>query len=98
MEHPSASSFTARNEEIVTSTHYFTRIKNRDYNLSNNPTYYTSSDGSLKVSTFIGDPHSYITTVGLYNNSNELLAVAKVSTPLLKSFDREALIKVKLDY
>jgi len=92
------ASFTARNEEIVTSTHYFTRIKNRDYNLSNNPTYYTSSDGSIKNSTFIGDPHSYITTVGLYNDSNELLAVAKVSTPLLKSFDREALIKVKLDY
>jgi len=94
----SGSYFTARNEEIVTSAHYFVRVKNKEYNLSNNPTYYTSSDGSLNVSTFIGDPHSYITTIGLYNDSNELLAVAKVSTPLLKSFDREALIKVKLDY
>jgi len=94
----SASYFTARNEEVITSTNYFVRIKNKDYNLSNNPTYYTSSDGTLKVPTFIGDPHSYITTVGLYNESNELLAVAKVSVPLLKSFDREALIKVKLDY
>lgn len=90
--------FQARNEEVVTSTHYFVRAKNRDYNLSNNPTYYTSSDGSLKVSSFVGDPKTYITTIGLYNNSNELLAVAKLSQPILKSFDREALIKIKLDF
>ena len=94
----SGSYFTARNEEIVTSTHYFVRVKNKDYNLSNNPTYYTSSDGTLKVPTFIGDPHTYLTTIGLYDDGNALLAVAKVSVPLLKSFDREALIKVKLDY
>lgn len=92
------SYFSARNEEVQTSTNYFVRIYNNDYNLSNNPTYYTQSDGTLKVSTFIGDPHSYITTVGLYNDDNELLAVAKVGQPLLKSFDREALIKVKLNY
>ena len=33
--------FQARNEEVVTSTHYFVRIKNKDYNFSNNPTFYT---------------------------------------------------------
>ena len=92
------ASFTARNEEIVTSTHYFVRAKNRDFNFSNNSTYYTSSDGTLKVSSFVGDPHTYITTIGLYNDANELLAVAKLSQPILKSFDREALVKVKLDF
>ena len=91
-------SFDARNEEIVTSTNYFVRVTNKDYNLSNNPTYYTSSDGSLKVSTFVGDPHTYMTSIGLYNNNNELLAVAKLSQPILKSFDRESLVKVKLNY
>ena len=94
----SGSGFTARNEEIVTSTHYFVRVKNKDYNFSNNPTFYTSSDGTLKIPTFIGDPKVYITTVGLYNDGNELLAVGKLSQPILKSFDREALIKCKLDY
>ena len=44
------------------------------------------------------NPRSYITTVGLYNDANELLAVAKLSKPLLKSFDREAVVKVKLDF
>ena len=90
--------FLARNSEKVTSTHYFVRVKNAEYNFSNNPSYITGSVGQIAQSTFIGDPKTYITTVGLYNDSQELLAVAKLSKPLLKSFQREALIRVKLDY
>lgn len=90
--------FLARNSEKVTSTHYFVRIKNAEYNFSNNPSYVTGSVGQIAQSTFIGDPKTYITTVGLYNDNQELLAVAKLSKPLLKSFQREALIRVKLDF
>jgi len=90
--------FQARNSEKVTSTHYFVRIKNAEYNFSNNPSYVTGSVGQLSQTTFVGDPKTYITTVGLYNDSQELLAVAKLSQPLLKSFQREALIRVKLDF
>ncbi len=39
-----------------------------------------------------------VTTVGLYNDANELLAVAKLSRPLVKDFTKEALIRVKLDF
>ena len=90
--------FLARNSEKVTSTHYFVRIKNAEYNFSNNPSYVTGSVGQINETSFIGDPKTYITTVGLYNDRQELLAVAKLSKPLLKSFQREALIRVKLDY
>ena len=90
--------FLARNSEKVTSTHYFVRIKNAEYNFSNNPSYVTGSVGQISQTTFVGDPKTYITTVGLYNDSQELLAVAKLSQPLLKSFQREALIRVKLDF
>lgn len=90
--------FQARNSEKITSTHYFVRIKNAEYNFSNNPSYVTGSVGQIAQSTFVGDPKTYITTVGLYNDSQELLAVAKLSQPLLKSFQREALIRVKLDF
>jgi hypothetical protein len=90
--------FQARNSEKITSTHYFVRIKNAEYNFSNNPSYVTGSVGELSQTTFVGDPKTYITTVGLYNDSQELLAVAKLSKPLLKSFQREALIRVKLDF
>ena len=90
--------FLARNSEKITSTHYFVRIKNADYNFSNNPSYITGSDGQIAQTTFVGDPKTYITTVGLYNDTQELLAVSKLSKPLLKSFQSEALIRVKLDF
>ena len=90
--------FLARNAETITSTHYFVRIKNAEYNFSNNPSFTTGSIGEFRQSTFIGDPKVYITTVGMYNNQRELLAVAKLSRPLLKSFKNEALVRVKLDF
>ena len=90
--------FKARNAQTITSTYYFCRIKNRDFNFSNNPTFVTGSDGSLKHSAMKKNPQTYITTIGMYNNANELLAVAKLSKPLLKNFSREALVKVKLEY
>jgi hypothetical protein len=88
----------ARNEETVTSTHFFVRIKNGEYNFSNNPTFTTGSVGEFAQATFIGDPKTYITTVGMYNDRQELLSVAKLSQPIQKSFSNEALIKVKLDF
>lgn len=90
--------FQARNEEEITSTFYYIRVKNADYNFSNNPTFTTGSLGALQHASMIKDPKTYITTVGMYNDKQELLATAKLSKPLLKSFDREALIKVKLDF
>ena len=90
--------FLARNSEKITSSHYFVRVKNGQYNFSNNPTYVTGSVGEFAQSSFITDPVTYITTIGLYDDDQQLLAVAKLSKPLLKSFTREALIRVKLDY
>ena len=90
--------FYARNEEKITSTHFFVRVKNQHFNYSNNPSYVTGSNGDLSQPKFKTDPITYITTVGLYNDHNELLAVAKVSKPILKSFSKEALIQVKLDF
>lgn len=93
-----------RRSEFVPSRHYFIRIKNRDFNYSNNPTYvYDGTDnvhakGTIRNTDFINDPKTYITTVGLYNDNNELVAVAKLSRPAVKSFDSELLIKVRLDF
>jgi hypothetical protein len=89
--------FQARREEDIKSTHYFCRVNNRRYNFSQNPTYYTGS-GELTNPTYVTDPRTYITTVGLYNANSELLAVAKLSKPFLKTPAREAVIKVRLDF
>jgi len=92
------SDFQARRTENVSTSHYFVRATNREFNFSNNPTYTTGSDGSFAESTFERDPKSFITTVGLFSDSNEMVAVAKTSQPIPKSFDKEVLIKVKLDF
>ena len=88
----------ARSSEQVKSTYYFVRVKNAEYNYSNNPSFVTGSLGELAFSTFVDDPQVYVTTVGMFNERREMLAVAKLSQPLLKNFTREALIKVKLDF
>ena len=90
--------FQARREEVITSQHYFCRVPNKQFNFSSNPTFTSGSNGDFTVSTFEKNPKTFITQVGLYNNSNELLAVAKLSKPLLKSYSKEAIIKVKLDF
>jgi len=90
--------FRARSAETIASTHYFVRLRNKEYNYSNNPTFSNTSTGVLVQSEFKNDPKVYITTVGLYNASNELLAVAKLSKPVRKSFDEEVLLRVRLDF
>jgi hypothetical protein len=94
----SGSSFQARREEEISSTNFFVRVNNKDFNFSANPTFSTGSDGSLTQASFFKDPKTFITQVGLYNDENELLAIAKLSKPILKSYSREAIIKVKLDF
>jgi hypothetical protein len=90
--------FQARRTENVSTSHYFVRANNREFNFSNNPTFVSGSTGAFAQSLFEKDPHVYITTVGLYDDANELLAVAKTSKPIEKSFDKEVAIKVKLDF
>jgi hypothetical protein len=90
--------FQARRTENVSTSHYFVRANNREFNFSNNPTFVSGSVGAFAQALFERDPHVYITTVGLYDDANELLAVAKTSKPIEKSFDKEIAIKVKLDF
>ena len=81
----------------LNSTIYFCRVKNNQYNYSANPTYLSQSQIRVKKES-TDMPVSYITTVGLYNDANELLAVAKLSEPLKKTPDTEFTIRVRLDY
>ena len=89
--------FQARRTENVSTQHFFVRATNREFNYSNNPTYVNAS-GKFAETTFETDPQTYITTIGLMNDANEMIAVAKTSQPIQKSFDKEVLIKVKLSF
>jgi len=93
----SGSNFQLNSQETISSDYIFVRIKNAEYNYTTNPSFITGS-GDLIYSNYIYNPQTYITTVGMYNTNNELLAVAKLSRPLVKDFTKEALIRVKLDW
>jgi hypothetical protein len=91
-------SFQGRTSEVIASTYYFVRMFNGEYNYTSNNSFVSGSTGILKYDSMVKDPQVYVTTIGLYDDSQELLAVAKLSKPVKKSFDRELVIKVKLDY
>lgn len=99
----SKNTMGVRKSEFVPSTNYFVRVKNKEFNYSNNPTFVSDgTDGQTKGTIIypelISNPRTYITSVGLYNENNELLAIGKLSKPTQKSFDNELLIKVRIDF
>ena len=94
----SGSYFAARREEQKRSSFFFCDVRANEFNHSQNPSFTTGTNAELVQSSFKTEPTTYITTVGLYNDNNELLAVAKLSKPFKKDPNTEALIKVRLDY
>lgn len=95
---PETFEFKARSAETISSTHYFVRLRASEYNFSNNPTFKDPFTGILTIPSFKTNPKTYVTTVGLYNGQNELLAVAKLSKPVRKSPTEEILLRVRLDF
>jgi hypothetical protein len=89
--------FNLQSSETISSRYFFTRVKNSEFNYTTNPTV-IDSNGNLLYTQLIYNPQTYITTVGLYNNSGDLLAVAKLNKPLVKDFTKELLLRVKLDF
>lgn len=93
------NAFIARSVEQVASKNYSVYLRYDQYNYTNNPSYYNTVNGVREIlPVFQDNPLTYITTIGLYNDTNELLAVAKLSRPIQKSVDKAALIRVRLDY
>lgn len=90
--------FSLNSEETITSNYIFVRARNAEFNYSENPSFISGSTGEVIYSNFINSPQTYITTVGFYNDSNELLAVAKISKPLIKDFTKETNLRCKLDF
>jgi hypothetical protein len=90
--------FKINSQETITSDYIFIRARSSEFNYSENPSFISGSTGEVLYNQFINNPQTYITTVGLYNDVNELLSVAKLSRPLPKDFTSEALVRVKLDF
>ena len=85
-------------QETISADYIFIRARNSEYNYTENPSFTNSTTGTVNLPVFINNPQTYITTIGLYNDAGDLLAVAKMSRPLPKDFTKEALVRVKLDF
>lgn len=93
-----AASFLLNSEETLSSMFVFIRARNSEFNYSENPSFISGSTGAVLYDSFINSPQTFITSVGLYNDANELLAVTKLSRPLPKDFVKETLLRMKLDF
>ena len=90
--------FELNSQETITSDYVFVRARNNEFNYTENPSFISGSTGEVIFPYFINNPQTFPTTVGMYNDSNDLLAVAKLSKPIQKDFTKEALVRVKLDF
>jgi hypothetical protein len=78
-----ATGFSLNSEETITSDYVFVRIKNSDFNYTTNPSMISGS-GDFYYPSMVNNPQTFVTTVGMYNDNNELLALGKLSSPVLK--------------
>lgn len=97
----STVSITFQNQTLINSTLYYCNAAPDEFNFSSNPTY-TDSEGRVRVidanATQTDKPFSFITTIGLYDAGDELLAVAKLSRPVEKNEEKNLTFRVRLDY
>jgi len=92
------STVTFRSVEDVNQTTYYCRAFHNQFNFSNNPSFYLSGSTNGEIITEQqGEPNVYITGVGMYNTSDELIAVAKLSAPQKKNFNTEVTVAAKID-
>ena len=93
-----AAHFIVDTTEEINSQFYFARARNHQFNYTNNDSFIDGTNKTIRFETMKLNPKVFITTVGLYNDAFELLAIAKLSQPVAKDFTKEALIRVKLDF
>jgi hypothetical protein len=91
------SYFSGRSQETISSRYFFVNAKSPQFNYTTNPSI-IDNNGNILYSVLIDSPQVYPTTIGLYNDFGELLAVAKLSKPLPKDFTKQLTCRVKLEF
>lgn len=81
----------------IYTKNYHCTVKSSEFNNSQNKTTYDRQTGEIKDNLKTDSFSPYITTIGLYNNYNELVAVAKTSQPIPKSKNTDTAFHIKLD-
>jgi hypothetical protein len=97
--HTGSFALSFQNEHIVYENEVRCIIKESEFNLSYNPTLVSGSyaSGSLRDFATGSAFQPYATAIGLYNDDNELLMVAKLGKPMMISPDTDMTFIVKYD-
>lgn len=98
----SNTAITFQNLTNINSTLIFARATADEFNYSSNPTYVNTADNRIRVietgQEATQKAFCFITTVGLYDANDNLLAVAKLSRPIEKNNEKDITIRVRLDF
>ena len=89
------NSFSLNSLETITSRYFNVKVNFTDLNYTTNPSI-IDANGNILYTTLVNNPETFITSIGLYNMQNELMAVAKLSTPLKKNFTQTLNLRVKI--
>jgi len=81
----------------IITTNYLVKVKDSEFNHTQNPSAVSGSNGNLAANITGSAFTPYITSIGLYNDANELLAVAKLSQPIPKSKDTDMSFVIRMD-
>ena len=90
--------FSFQSYNVIKRTSFFCRATNKQFNYTNNITSLSDTTKGTITSSLTSMPTTYVTSVGLYSASGDLLAVAKVSPPVKKDFSREFILSVRINY
>ena len=108
----SSFNLSFQNEVIIYEQNVICHVKDNEFNLSYNPTLLQGNlfSGSNFISQSLSTPipqvkdfatssyfEPYVTTIGLYNEENALLAVAKLAQPLPISQNTDMTFVVRYD-
>jgi hypothetical protein len=86
-----------KSNQPIYTYNYQIKVRESEFNFSQNPTARDSKTGDIKPHLTGSEFRPYITTVGLYNDSNELLGVAKIGQPVMNPKDTDLTIVIRID-
>lgn len=97
----STTAITFQNTTNINSTLFFCRATADEFNYSSNPTFVDSDNRIVVIDEGAEDSQrtfTFVTSIGLYDANDNLLAVAKLSRPVEKQDEKDVTFRLRLDY
>jgi len=97
----SETAITFQNVTNINSTLFFARATADEFNYSSNPTFIDSDNRIVVIDEGQEETQrafAFVSSVGLYDANNNLLAVAKLSRPVEKNDEKDLTFRVRLDF